>query len=76
MLDKIKWLFTQGQIAKLELKNGDILVVKPPQGKSYSLQKAEAIHKMIKELLEKSGHKNLCITFVDDVNLGIISKKG
>jgi hypothetical protein len=74
MLDKIKWLFVKGQIAKLQLQDGDILVIKPPIGKTWHSEKAKNIHNLMKETLEKFGYKNTHITFVDDVNLGVISK--
>lgn len=75
MLDKIKWLFVKGQITKLSLKDGDILVIKPPMGKSWYSEKTQKIHELVQNALKNSGYNNSCITFVDDVNLGIIENE-
>jgi hypothetical protein len=75
MLDKIKWLFVKGQINKINLQDDDILVIKPPTGIRWSDKKAQNMHKLIKDSLVKSGYKIKLITFVEDVNLGVIREE-
>jgi phage pi2 protein 07 len=78
MFDKIKWLFMKWQfgyqINKLSLSNGDIVVIKPPKNNKWNSEKAQRMHTFIKEFLESNGYKNLNITFVEDINIGVISK--
>jgi len=57
----------------LELKEGDILVIKPPINEKWTGEYAKKVHDLIRRVLDKIGYKNNQITFVDDVNLGIIS---
>jgi hypothetical protein len=73
-IEDVEWLFKERfQINKLNLKQGDIIVTRPPEGIKWKLEHAKQIHELFKQLLENCGYHIGNITFREDVNLGIIS---
>jgi capsule polysaccharide modification protein KpsS len=72
-VEDVEWLFNENfQINKLELKEGDILVIKTPGGFT-NIDQAERVHDFIRSFLNQQGLKNPIMTFKGDIDLGILS---
>jgi hypothetical protein len=68
----IKWLFLKTKINKLHLEEGDILVLRPPT-KGWNMNQANQYHKFVEQILRDFKYNNITVTFMDDIDLGIIS---
>lgn len=71
----IDWLFKdigdQFQVNKLDIQENDVLVVRPPKDSKWKPEYAEKFHHFLQETFKQYGYKNLTITFLEDIDLGI-----
>lgn len=60
------------QINKLDLNENDILIIRPPEGKHWTIKRAKAYHDIVTNTLEKSNLNNDVLVFIENVHLDVL----
>jgi hypothetical protein len=60
----------EGQISKLNIKDDDVLVIRPLEGMQWSPEQAEQYFKLIREVFKKD-YDNVMVLFVGDSKIEI-----